>query len=85
MAILSIRRKSKKQRAMSTVAKAASVAGTFLKARIAWLAAKKVTKVAAPAVAVGTAAVVVKKRSSSHDTPATSSSNAYVATPAGVA
>ena len=43
-----------------------SAAMFFLKARIAWLAGKKAAKVAAPAVAVGTAAVVVKKRSASH-------------------
>jgi hypothetical protein len=64
MTLPSIRRKpSKKQRAMSAAGTAGSVATKFVKARIAWLAGKKVAKVAAPAVAVGTAAVVVKKRS----------------------
>jgi hypothetical protein len=64
---LSIRRKpSKKQRAARMAGKAGSAAVTFMKARIAWLAGKKATKVAAPAVAVGTAAVVAKKRSASH-------------------
>jgi hypothetical protein len=84
MAILTIRRKSKRQRAMSAAAKAASAAGTFLKIRIAWLAGKKVAKVAAPAVAVGTAAVVVKKRSNAgpHVNVHT---NAHTPTPAGVA
>jgi hypothetical protein len=87
MPTLSIRRrKSNKQRALSAAGKATSAAGKFVKARILWLAGKKVAKVAAPAVAVGTVAVVAKKRSSSHDTPATSApSNAYAPTPAGVA
>jgi hypothetical protein len=87
MPTLTIRRsKSKKQRALSAAGKATSAAGKFVKARIAWLAGKKVAKVAAPAVAVGTVAVVAKKRSGSHDTPtAPEPSNAYPATPAGVA
>lgn len=50
------RRKSKKQRAVDA-------AITFIKARIAWLAGKKAAKVAAPAVAVGAAAAIAKKRS----------------------
>jgi hypothetical protein len=85
MAILTIRRKTKKQRALSAAGKATSVAGKFIKARIAWLAGKKVAKVAAPAVAVGTAAVVVKKRSGGHPTPQEAGTNAYTPTPAGVA
>jgi hypothetical protein len=63
MANLTLRRnRSKKQRAASAVGKAAATTGKVIKARIAWLAGKKATKVAAPAVAVGTAAVVAKKR-----------------------
>ena len=87
MAILTIRRKpkTKTQRALNTAGRAASVAGTFIKARIAWLAGKKATKVAAPAVAVGTAAVVVKKRSGGHPTPQEEGTNAHAPTPAGVA
>ena len=85
MAILTIRRKTKKQRALSAAGKATSAALTFLKARIAWLAGKKATKVAAPAVAVGTAAVVVKKRSGGQSTPPPASTNAHTTTPAGVA
>jgi uncharacterized membrane protein len=68
MAILTRRKKSKKERALSAVGTAASAAGTYVKAKVAWLVGRKATKVAAPAVAVGTAAVVAKKR---HDrTPA---------------
>jgi hypothetical protein len=52
------RRKSKKQRALDAAA-------TFVKARIAWLAGKKAAKVAAPAVAVGAAAAIAKKRGGS--------------------
>jgi len=64
MTLPTLRRKpSKKQRAMNTAGTACLVATKFVKARIAWLAGKKVAQVAAPAVAVGTAAVVVKKRS----------------------
>jgi hypothetical protein len=85
MAIVSIRRKSKKQRAMSVASKATSAAVKFAKARIAWLAGKKAAKLAAPAVAVGTAAVVVKKRSASHDAPAEPAPTNAHATPAGVA
>jgi hypothetical protein len=88
MAILTIRRKpSKKQRALSAVGTAGSAAVKFAKARIAWLAGKKAAKVAAPAVAVGTAAVVVKKRSSHrHDDAVTPSGvNAVPPMPAGVA
>jgi hypothetical protein len=85
MAILTIRRKTKKQRALNAAGKATSVAGKFVKARIAWLAGKKVAKVAAPAVAVGTAAVVVKKRSGGHDDRPQAATNSYTPTPAGVA
>jgi hypothetical protein len=60
--ILRRSRKSKKRRAANAVGRAVSAAGTIVKARIAWLAGKKAAKVAAPAVAVGTAAVVAKKR-----------------------
>jgi hypothetical protein len=73
MRILTTRRKSKKQRALSAMSKAASAAGTYVKAKVAWVAGKKAAKVAAPAVAVGTAAVVAKKRSgghAQHQTPA---------------
>jgi hypothetical protein len=63
MGILTTRRKSKKQRAVSAVGKAGTVARKYVKAKIAWIAARKATKIAAPAVAVGTAAVVAKKRS----------------------
>jgi hypothetical protein len=85
MAIVSIRRKSKKQRAMTAAGKATSAAGKLVKARIAWLAGKKAAKVAAPAIAVGTAAVVAKRRSNGHeDTPSgTAPTNAHP-TPAGV-
>lgn len=86
MAIVLIRRKSNKQRALSAARKAASAAGTFAKARIAWLAGKKATKVAAPAVAVGTVAMVAKKRSGAHDdAPATTAPTNAHPTPAGVA
>ena len=71
MANLTIRRRTtKKQRALRTAGKAGSAAGKagsaaikLLKARIAWLAGKKAAKVVVPAAAVGTAAVVAKKRS----------------------
>jgi hypothetical protein len=87
MAVLSIRRnKSKKQRALDAAGTAASAAGKFLKARIAWLAGKKAAKVAAPAVAVGTVAVVAKKRSGGgHQEDPPAQNNAYTPTPAGVA
>ncbi|MET0603421.1 MAG: hypothetical protein ABW167_15655 [Baekduia sp.] len=90
MAIISIRhRQTKKQRAASVAGKAGSAAWTFLKARVAWIAGKKVAKVAVPAAAVGTAAVVVKKRSAGHaepTAPSTSGVNATVPpTAAGVA
>jgi hypothetical protein len=86
MAIVSIRRKSRKQRALSAAGKASSAAAKFAKARIAWLAGKKAARVAAPAVAVGTAAIVVKKRSGGQDDTPTGAgpTNAH-ATPAGVA
>jgi hypothetical protein len=87
MAIITLRRKpSKKQRAMSAAGTAASAAVKFAKARIAWLAGKKAAKVAAPAVAVTTAAVVAKKRSGHrhHDASPPSGVNAVHATPAGV-
>ena len=61
MANLTIRRrKTKKQRAASAATKAGSAAVTFLKARLAWAAGKKATKVAVPAAAAGTGAVVAK-------------------------
>jgi hypothetical protein len=93
MAIISLRRSpTKKQRAASAVGKASSAAWTFLKARIAWVAGKKAAKVAVPAAAVGTAAVVVKKRSSVHHkdeaplAPSTAGVNSVAPTvPAGVA
>jgi hypothetical protein len=79
MANLRIRRKSKKQRALQA-------AVTFVKARIAWVAGKKAAKVAVPAAAVGTAAVVAKKRSASnHEHAAAAGVNATQRTPAGVA
>jgi hypothetical protein len=58
------RRPSKKERALNTAGKVGSAVALYLKARIAWLAGKKAAKVAAPALAAGTAAVVVKKRRS---------------------
>jgi hypothetical protein len=89
MANLSIRRrKSKKQRAASAAAKAGSAAVTFLKARLAWAAGKKATKVAVPAAAAGTAAVVAKKRFSrdaDHQAPSTTGADAVPKAPAGVA
>jgi hypothetical protein len=85
---LTIRRKpSKKQRALRTAGTVGSAVVKFAKARILWLAGKKAAKVAAPAVAVGTAAVVVKKRSGHrHEDPAASPTgmNAVPPTPAGV-
>jgi hypothetical protein len=89
MAIISIRRRqTKKQRAASVAGKAGTAAWTFLKARIAWAAGKKAAKVAVPAAAVGTAAVVAKKRSAGQREPAappTSGVNAAMPTAAGVA
>jgi hypothetical protein len=89
MASLSIRRrKSKKQRALDAAGKAGSAAGTFLKARFAWLMGKKATKVAVPAAAAGTAAVVAKKRFSrgeGSDDPSTPGVNATSKVPSGVA
>jgi hypothetical protein len=89
MAIISIRRRqTKKQRAASAASTAGSAAWTFLKARVAWVAGKKAAKVAVPAAAVGTAAVVAKKRSGTgHSEPAAPSTNGVDAmppTPAGV-
>jgi hypothetical protein len=91
MANLSIRRrKTKKQRAAAAASKAGSAAWTFVKARVAWVAGKKAAKVAVPAAAAGTAAVVAKKRFS-HDpstgqTPSTAGADGGVPTaPAGVA
>jgi hypothetical protein len=89
MAIISIRhRQTKKQRAASAAGKAGSAAWTFLKARIAWVAGKKAAKVAVPAAAVGTAAVIAKKRSGAGDeqraAPSTNGVNAMPPTAAGV-
>jgi hypothetical protein len=89
MAIISIRRRqTKKQRAASAASTAGSAAWTFLRARIAWAAGKKAAKVAVPAAAVGTAAIVAKKRSGSHEeppAPSVSGVNAAMPTAAGVA
>jgi hypothetical protein len=91
MANLSIRRrKSKKQRAVSAATRAGSTAVTFLKARLAWVAGKKAAKVAVPAAAAGTAAVVAKKRFSRDDAAAPAPStigadDGVPAAPAGVA
>ncbi len=90
MAIISIRhRQTKKQRAASVAGKAGSATWTFLKARVAWAAGKKAAKVAVPAAAVGTAAVVAKKRSSAGQSepaaPSTSGVNGVAPTAAGVA
>jgi hypothetical protein len=91
MAILTIRRrKTKKQRAVGAAGQAGSAAITFLKARIAWVMGKKAAKVAVPAAAAGTAAVVAKKRfSHSHDAeqpaPSTTGVNSVPQAPAGVA
>jgi hypothetical protein len=67
---------------MSVLGKAGSAAWKLMKARIAWAAGKKATKVAVPAAAVGTAAVVAKKRSGHREPPGPTGVNA---TPAGVA
>jgi hypothetical protein len=91
MALLTIRRRpSKKQRAASAAGQAGSAAVTFLKARIAWIAGKKAAKVAVPAAAAGTAAVVAKKRFSRDDAaeqpaPSTTGVDAVPQAPAGVA
>jgi hypothetical protein len=90
MANLSIRRrKSKKQRAASAASKAGSAAWTFLKARFAWMMGKKAAKVAVPAAAAGTAAVVAKKRFSRDPSvaqaPSTTGVDAVPKAPAGVA
>lgn len=90
MANLSIRRrKTKKQRAADAASKAGSAAATFLKARLAWVAGKKATKVAVPAAAAGTAAIVAKKRfsrdPSTAQQPSTTSADAVPTAPAGVA
>jgi hypothetical protein len=88
MATLSIRRhKSKKQRAASAASTASSAAWTFVKARLAWAAGKKAAKVAVPAAAVGTAAVVARKRHSHSVTPPepVGSVNGTPKVPAGVA
>jgi hypothetical protein len=88
MATLSIRRhKTKKQRAANVATKTSSAAWTFLKARLAWAAGKRATKVAVPAAAVGTAAVVARKRHSHTETPPepVGSVNGTPKVPAGVA
>jgi hypothetical protein len=91
MANLTIRRrKTKKQRAASAAGKAGHATATFLKARLAWVAGKKAAKVAVPAAAAGTAAVVAKKRfGHSHDqappAPSTSGVDSVPKAPAGVA
>jgi hypothetical protein len=87
MANLTIRRrKTKQQRALSALSTAGSAALKIVKARIAWIAGKKAAKMAAPAVAVGTAAVVVKKRSHRDSSPAAPMASAGVnGVPAGVA
>jgi hypothetical protein len=91
MANLSIRRsKSKKQRAAGAASKAGSAAWTFVKARVAWVAGKKAAKVAVPAAAAGTAAVVAKKRfsrddASSSPAPAPTGVDSVPTAPAGMA
>jgi hypothetical protein len=89
MASLTLRRrKTKTQRAMSAAEKAGSAAVTFVKARLAWIAGRKAAKVAVPAAAVGTAAMVAKKRSGSHHAEqdaASTAVNAQPPAPAGVA
>jgi hypothetical protein len=81
------RRKTPTQKAASAAGKAGSAAWTFLKARIAWAAGKKAAKVAVPAAAVGTAAVVAKKRSShgGEQTPPVAPVDSVPTAPAGVA
>jgi hypothetical protein len=87
MATLSLhRQKSKKQRAASVASRASSAAWTFLKARIAWAAGKRATKVAVPAAAVGTAAIVAKRHASHASTPEPSAApDETPKVPAGVA
>ncbi|WP_155891845.1 hypothetical protein [Conexibacter woesei] len=87
MATLSLHRhKTKKQRAATAASRASSAAWTFLKARIAWAAGKRATKVAVPAAAVGTAAIVARRHSSHSDTPPAppTSNNGTPKVPAGV-
>jgi hypothetical protein len=88
MASLSLhRQKSKKQRAASAASRASSAAWTFVKARVAWAAGKRATKVAVPAAAVGTAAVVARKRHAHPEPPPgpDASVNGTPKVPAGVA
>lgn len=90
MANLTIRRhKSKKQRAAGAASTASSAAWTFLKARVAWVMGKKAAKVAVPAAAAGTAAIVAKKRfsrdPSAAQAPSATGVNAVPKAPAGVA
>lgn len=92
MANLTIRRrKTKSQRAASAASKAGSAAWTFAKARFAWVAGKKAAKVAVPAAAAGTAAVVAKKRFSrdasttAPPAPSTTGADSVPTAPAGVA
>lgn len=86
MATLSLRRtKSKKQRAASAASRGASAAWTFVKARVAWAAGKRATKVAVPAAAVGTAAIVARKHSHSEPPAPPASVNSTPKVPAGVA
>ena len=66
MANIIIRRRSRKQRALRAAGKAGTAARKIVTARIAWLMGKKAAKVAVPAAAVGTVAVVAKKRRSGH-------------------
>jgi hypothetical protein len=75
------RRKSRKQRAMSAASTAGAAALTFLKARVAWAFGRRAAKVAVPAVAVGTAAVVAGKRFSRHDSTADVPPSAQTAPP----
>jgi hypothetical protein len=87
MATLSLHRhKTKKQRAATAASRASSAAWTFLKARVAWAAGKRATKVAVPAAAVGTAAIVARRHSHSEPPPTPSASNnGTPKVPAGVA
>jgi hypothetical protein len=89
MALPTLRRKpTKQQQLLSAAGTAGSAVVKVLKARVAWLAGKKAAKVAAPAVAVTTAAVVAKKRSTTkHDEAETTAPvgvNGVPPTPAGV-
>jgi hypothetical protein len=88
MATLSLHRKqSKQQRAASAASRASSAAWTFVKARVAWAAGKRATKVAVPAAAVGTAAIVARRHSSHSEAPPQpdASVNSTPKVPAGVA